>query len=90
MAYLELKLDNDGKYDEFKELAHDILDGPWTEAQNDPMVGLQVASQLAHKFYPNIFTDEDSFQNLKIEETTTEQERVKQMLEILKKKKGKL
>lgn len=89
VAYLELKLDKDGKYEEFKEAAKEILEAPWSEAQNDPMVGLQVASQLAHQFYPKLFKDEDAFQNLNIEGITTEKERVEQMLEVLRNKTGK-
>ena len=89
VAYLELRLDRDGKYEEFKKAAQEILDAPWSEAQNDPMAGLSVASQLAPVFYPKLFKDEESFQNLNIEEVTSEKDRVESMLEILKKKTGK-
>ena len=86
VAYLELLLDKDGKYEEFKQAAKEILDAPWSEAQNDPMVGSQVASQLAHQFYPKLFKNEDAFQNLKIEEVISERKRVEDMLEFLGKR----
>ena len=53
------------------------------------MVAVSVAAQLAPKFFPNIFPNEDAFQNLKIDESTSERQRVEDMLEILKKKTGK-
>ena len=90
VAYLELKLDRDGKYKEFKNAAKEILDAPWEEAQNDPMVGLQIASQLAHKFYPNLFKDEDSFQNLNIEESTSEKSVLSTCSKFLRRKQAKI
>ena len=61
VAYLELRLDRDDKYEEFKQAAQEILDAPWSEAQNDPMAGLSVASQLAPVFYLNFLKTRNPF-----------------------------
>jgi hypothetical protein len=89
VAQFELLLDQEGKYDDFKAEVLKRKGKEWSKIQNRPMTAIPVVTQLAPVFFPDYFPDEDAFRNLKIDESTTESNRVEQMLEILRKKTGK-
>ena len=50
VAALERKLQQDGKYEDFRESIRTQLDVPWAELQNDPLVIDSVVPQLAHEY----------------------------------------
>ena len=89
IAQFELMLDQEGKYDEFKAEAERLKGRPWIKIKNIPMSALSIAAQLAPKFFPAEFPDAESFRNLSLSEGRSEQERVRDMLDILRKKSGK-
>ena len=94
VAYLEMLLDDLNRYEEFKSLAGEIetLGGKnWDEIKNISMVAGAIAAQLAPQMLPDIFPTSDDFRKLNIfqDDSTSERERVKKMLEILRKKSGK-
>lgn len=85
---LELRLWRDGRLSDFQAQARQLAgDLPWQEVRNDPYFGIQVASELAHQFYPSIFTSADALANtaeLHIERGLDED--VATMLELVRKK----
>ena len=89
VAQFELMLDQEGKYEAFKEEAEKLKGRPWSKIQNRPMSALSIAAQLAPKFFPEEFPDADSFRSLSLSEGRSEKERVRDMLDILRKKSGK-
>ena len=89
VAQFELMLDQEGKYEAFKVEAEKLKGKPWEKFQNTPMSALPIAARLAPKFFPVEFPDIDAFRNLKLTEGRSEQERVHDMLDILRKKRGK-
>jgi hypothetical protein len=63
VAYLQLMLERDGKWDAFEKRIKELAKGrSWREIQNQPLVAQQFASKLACEFYPDIFPTTDAFQ----------------------------
>ena len=94
VAYLEMLLDEQGRYDEFKTLASELgsLKGKsWDDVKNVAIVAGGVAAQLAPKLLPDIFPTPDDFRKLDLfkDDSTSERERVKKMLDTLRNKSGK-
>lgn len=90
IAYLEYMLEKDGHYEAFKARASELLKGKsWKSVHNQPLVTKAIASRLAVEFYPEIFPDTKSFNDLKLEEAEFENKRVTEMLELIKRVSGK-
>ena len=90
VAELEMMLEADGKLEEFKRAAQAILEGaPWEKSHNSPLIANTVGGRLAHQFYPQIWVTPSEFSHVRINSTVGERERVKEMIDLVKKKSGK-
>ncbi len=90
VAYLQFMLEKDGKMDAFEKRIVELSKGKtWKQIQNQPLVVNQFASRIAHEFYPEVFTDALAFQKLKIDEAEKENERVAEMLDLVRRRSGK-
>ena len=86
---LELRLMRDDKLDAFKSRAQQEAGTTWEELRDDPYFGIQVASTLAHEFYPLQFPTPDTLAvtaELRIEHGLDED--VATMLALVRKKTG--
>ena len=86
---LELRLMRDGKLDAFKRRAQEEAGTTWEELRDDPYFGIQIASSLAHEFYPREFSTPDTLATtaeLQIERGLDED--VTTMLSLIRKKTG--
>lgn len=85
IAGLELMLDRDGKFEEFKESAKKYLKGAsWESVHNMPIISNTVY-ELAQHFYPNILQNKEELANIRI----TSSERVQEIIDLVKRKSGK-
>jgi hypothetical protein len=90
VAELERLLEKDGKLAAFKERAKEELGGiDWTEAHNQPLVANAIAGPLAHEFYPTLFKTPNAFNELNLHVNKQENERVQEMLDLIRRKSGK-
>jgi len=89
IAYLEFMLERDGKLDAFKERISGLANGKsWDEIKNQPLVMRALAARAAVEFYPEIFPDTKTFNEIKIEERIKENDRVKEMLDLIRRHSG--
>ncbi len=90
VAYLQFMLEKDGRMDAFKARIAELAKGrTWEQIQNQPLVVNQLASRVAHEFYPEVFNDPGAFQKLRIDEAEKENERVADMLSLIRRRSGK-
>lgn len=89
IAYLEFMLERDGQLDKFKKRISDLSKGKdFDEIKNQPLVMKALASKVASEFYPELFPDSKAFNEIRIEERIKEDDRVKQMLDLVERKTG--
>ncbi len=89
VAALERKLQKDGRYEEFKQkIKADIL-ADWSSIQNDPLVVDSMIPEIAHQMYPEIFKTASAFNTETSDFIQFENERVKEMLDIVRDATGK-
>ena len=87
IAELELMLDRDGKFEEFKESAKKHLkETAWESVHNMHIISNTVC-ELARQFYPNIWQNKEEFANIRITRSTSE--RVQEIIDLVKWKSGK-
>jgi len=89
VAALERRLKKDGRYDEFTELIEGGLGVPWREVQNDPLVIDSLLPDVAHQMYPELFKTPTAFSTETVDFVQFENERVQEMLEIVREASGK-
>ena len=91
VAAFERKLQKDGRYDEFKQKIQDDFDlgTQWSAIQNDPLVVDSMIPEIAHQMYPDIFKTATAFNTETSDFIQFENERVKEMLEIVRDATGK-
>jgi hypothetical protein len=89
VAAFERKLQKDGRYEEFKQKIKNDLGTDWTAIQNDPLVVDSMIPDIAHEMYPDIFKTPGSFNTETGDFIQFENERVKEMLEIVRDVTGK-
>jgi hypothetical protein len=90
VAELERMLEKDGRLAAFEKRAKEELDGTnWAEAHNQPLVANQIASMLAMEFYPGLFKTPGAFGDLTLHVQKPENQRVKEMLDLIRLKSGK-
>lgn len=90
VAALERKLQKDGKFDEFVARVKADYGIDWVGAgQNDVLVTDTIVPSLAHAFYPDLFKTETAFSTSTSEIISFENDRVKEMLDIVREKSGK-
>lgn len=89
VAALERKLQKENRYDEFKEKIQEDLGTEWSEIQNDPLVVDSIIPEVAHQLYPDIFKTPSSFSTSTSDFIPFENERAKEMLQIVRDATGK-
>ena len=89
VAALERKLQKDGRYDEFKEKIKQDIGADWSDIQNDPLVVDSMIPDIAHQMYPEIFKTPTSFNTETSDFIQFENERVQEMLDIVRDVTGK-
>jgi len=90
IAYLEFMLERDEKMKEFEARISKLAKGKtWQEIKNQPLVVKSFASRLASEFYPDIWPDAKAFNEIKLEEAEKESDRIREMLDLLRRKSGK-
>jgi len=89
IAYLEFMLERDGKREAFEKRFGEVAGGrAWKEVQSNPLVAAKWAAELACEFYPEHWKSPVEFSRIKLDEAKFEQERVEEMLAIIKAKSG--
>ena len=87
VARFEQMLESDGKFDTFKTRAKEELNGiDWIEVQNQPLVAVRVASQLAVEFYPDFFKSVSDFVRLMDHMSMGTNRRVEEMIDLIHRK----
>jgi hypothetical protein len=89
VAALERKLQEDCRYEEFKDQIKSQLSISWEEIQNDPLVIDSVIPELAHELYPDLFKTSQAFNTETSDFIQFEDERVEEMIDIIREKSGK-
>lgn len=90
IAYLEFMLERDGKVKDFERRVGELVKGKtWREIKNQPLVVKTIASKLAAEFYPDIWTDSKEFNEIVLDEAEKEDDRVREMLDLIRRKSGK-
>jgi hypothetical protein len=90
IALLERKMEIDGIFDEFKKVVSIEFDEEWDKIKfEDKLTAKTIAQELAPRFYPKIWRDSRSFNITRVEDIETDQEKVIQMLDLIKRKSGK-
>ncbi|HEB09728.1 MAG TPA: BREX system P-loop protein BrxC [Spirochaetales bacterium] len=89
VAYLELMLERDGRKDAFTKRIKELGRGEsWERIREQPLLVKTFASQLAAEFYPELWPDAQSFNTVKIDEAVMENDRVREMLDLVRRKSG--
>jgi hypothetical protein len=89
LALLELLLEKDQKLDAFKERFQEVAQGrTWDSLKNDLLLGVAFTSKIVNEFYPELWADAKSFNDTKISARYGEDERVRQMLELIERRSG--
>ncbi len=89
VAAFERKLKTDGRYPEFEEKIQTDLGVSWDSVQNDPLVIDSLIPEIAHQMYPQLFKTTTSFSTETTDFVRFENERVKEMLDIVRETTGK-
>ncbi len=89
VAALERRLKRDNRLDEFRKRIRKDLGVDWSEVQNDPLALDSVIPEMAHEFYPALFKTPSAFTTSVTEIITFENERVKEMIDIVREHSGK-
>ena len=89
VAAFERRLKKDGRYEDFSARIQEELKAPWREVQNDPLVIDSLIPEIAHKMYPQLFKTETAFSTETTDFVRFENERVKEMLDIVRETTGK-
>ena len=90
VAAFERKLKKDGQYEKFLETCKEMTGGQeWKDYLNDDLIVDSLIPMIAHKMYPNIFKTETAFSTETGEVIRFENDRVKEMLEIVREATGK-
>ena len=89
IAHLQLMLERDGKMADFEKRIKALANGKtWQQIQNQPLVATQFAAVAASELYPDVWPSPQAFQQLKVDEVEMENERVAEMLDLIRKKSG--
>jgi len=89
LAYLQLMLERDGRMADFeKRISAKAKGKAWSDILNQPLVAQEFASSLACEFYLDVFKTPKDFKDLKVDDVQFENERVKEMLDLIRRKSG--
>ncbi len=90
VALLERKLEMDGKLEDFIKKIKKDKGEDWNEVKiKDKLTSKAFAQEYAVKFYPNIWKDEKAFNVMRIDSLEDESDRMKAMLDLIKRRTGK-
>ena len=89
VAAFERRLKKDTRYDEFLNRIQNELGVPWKDVQNDPLVIDSLIPEIAHDLYPKLFRSADAFNTETADFVRFENERVKEMIDIVREATGK-
>ena len=88
VAALERRLQDDGRYEEWKQLVEEETGEAWENVQDDTLVIDSIVPEFAHQLYPNLFRSETSFNTEASEYIRFENERVEEMIDIVRQHSG--
>jgi len=90
IAQLEFKLDELGRYDEFREAYRTAFPGKgeWDDVHNDPLIGVSRADQLVPEFLTDDFPKRGDFRSLKFEEATSVRDQAEQIISLVRRQTG--
>lgn len=88
VAAFERRLQQDDRYEEFTAKIQSDLGMPWKDVQNDPLVVDSLIPEIAHQMYPKLFTTPTAFSTETSDFVRFENERVKEMIDIVREKSG--
>lgn len=89
VAALERRLKKDNRYEEFVKRIETDLGTSWRDVQNDPLVIDSLIPEIAHEMYPQLFKSATSFNTETVDFVRFENERVKEMIDIVRETTGK-
>lgn len=90
VAALERRLKKEGRYQEFLDLFLTTTDGePWSSYRDDELVVDSLIPAIAHRLYPKLFKTETAFSTEATEVILFENDRVREMLDIVREASGK-
>ena len=87
ISLLELMCERDKRTAEFLSAITET-GYTWDELQNDLLAANAIVSQVACKLYPKLWPDSTSFSRTKVDSIYGEDERLKQMLELIQRRTG--
>ena len=87
LALLEWLLEKDGKLNAFRARFEEVAKGrSWDSLKNDLLLGVTFAAKIVPEFYPELWPDPKEFNDTKISARYGEDERVKQMLDLIERR----
>lgn len=89
VAALERRLKKDNQYQEFVSSVKEDYGFVWEEIQDDPLIIDSLVPELAHKYYPDLFSSPSSFNTEAEDFILFENERVEEMIDIVRETSGK-
>lgn len=87
LAFLEMHAEEKGRLDELKAEAKKVGED-WNSIHNNPAIGSLIGARIAVRMFPELFSTEQSFMELKLSERINGTEQVERMLALIKKKSG--
>ena len=87
IALLELMIERDGLREKFLGLINE-QGFEWHELQDDLLAANSIVSQVAGKLYPALWKDDTSFSRVRVDAVYGEDERLKQMLDLIERRTG--
>lgn len=88
LAQLELRLERDGRWEEFLTTHQARFNRAWEAVHNDPLAGVQFADQLVPRFYPQEFPEKGAFSKLHFTLAIDARTQVVDMLDLVRRKSG--
>ncbi len=90
VAAFERKLKKEDRYEEFLKIFKDQTGGEtWDKYRNDELIVDSLIPEIAHQMYPELFTTPTSFSTATSEFIRFENDRVEEMLDIVREASGK-
>jgi hypothetical protein len=86
LADFQMKLERDGKFDDFSSRVQAIRGRPWKDLMNVSIEALPVASKLAHEIYPNEYPTPTALSSMRLDSQMTVVDQVTQMIELARKR----
>ncbi len=88
LAELELKLEGDGRLEEFKAAHQAQFHEAWEAVHDDPLVGVPRADQLVTRFYPKEYPQPGVFNKLRFSLALDMRDQVRDMLDVIRRRSG--